>query len=212
MMVFLIPCSIAAVALIVHGLIDLRRKKVMPPRVTEIFNEIGNPPSLELLREKLEQNSESPLAKACLRLIPWIGTRGESWDLTVQQVASEEIAPLYQRHGYLAVVYGVAPLLGLLGTIIGMIKTFYQFSISETRSIAQLSRGINEALVTTMWGLMIAVPAYFFLSIFRQKLYRYENSLIPAKVRELFAPLAQAVGQSGAAAKKRPRTGGSGGE
>lgn len=189
MMVFLLPCSIVAVALILHGLIDLRREKVMPSGVAAALRDAANPSSLDDVREKLKNHSDSPLARVCLRLLPWVGMRGETWDLTVQQVTSEEIAPLYQRHGYLAVIYGVAPLMGLLGTILGMISTFYEFSISQTRSVAELSKGINEALVTTMWGLMIAVPAYLFLSLFRQKLYRYENDLIPSRVRELFTSL-----------------------
>ena len=194
MMVFLLPCSVVAVALIFHGLIDLRRERVMPSRVDSDFRDAGDPSARDGLREKLRNRSESPLARVCLRLLPWVGMHGETWDLTVQQVTSEEIAPLYQRHGYLAVVYGVAPLMGLLGTILGMISTFYEFSApGSAQSVAELSKGINEALVTTMWGLMIAVPAYLFLSLFRQKLYRYENDLIPARVRELFATLPAAT-------------------
>lgn len=197
MMVFLLPCSVVAVALIIHGLIDLRRSKVMPPRLDAIFRDNEE---VEALRNRLKDAPEGPMTRVCQRLLPWIGMRGETWDLTVQQVTSEEIASLYQRHSYLAVVYGVAPLMGLLGTILGMIRTFYHFSQTAERSIAELSKGINEALVTTMWGLMIAVPAYLFLSLFRQKLYRYENDTIPTRVRELFAPLSAAY--KAAAAKK----------
>jgi biopolymer transport protein ExbB len=193
MMIFLIPTSVIALALIVYGLMDLRRQKVMPNEVGAAFSKTGNPPEMDTLRERIDMCPDSPLRRICLRLLPWIGMRGETWDMTVQQVTSEEVAGLYQRHSYLAVVYGVAPLMGLLGTIIGMIRTFYEFSISETRSVAELSQGINEALVTTMWGLMIAVPAYLFVSLFRQKLYGYENERIPARVRELFAPLSAAA-------------------
>jgi biopolymer transport protein ExbB len=188
MMIFLIPCSIAAVALIVHGLIDLRRQKVMPARIGALFRATDTAQDRAALRDQLKGYADNPMARVCTRLLPWVGMRGESWDLTVQQVTSEEMAPLYQRHSYLAVIYGVAPLMGLLGTILGMIRTFYEFSV-ESGTIKDLGRGINEALVTTMWGLMIAVPAYLFLSLFRQKLYRYENDLIPARVRELFAQL-----------------------
>jgi len=188
MMIFLIPCSIAAVALILHGLIDLRRQKVMPPRVAALFRDVDNPEALDDLRKQIKAHSDNPMARVCQRLLPWVGMRGERWDLTVQQVTTEEIAPLYQRHGYLAVIYGVAPLMGLLGTILGMIRTFYEFSV-ESGTIFDLSKGINEALVTTMWGLMIAVPSYLFLSLFRQRLYRYENDLIPAQVRDLFAQM-----------------------
>jgi biopolymer transport protein ExbB len=201
MMVFLIPTSIVALALILGGLIDLRREKLMPSIVERLFRETK---SIDDLRERLKVVPESPLSRVCQRLLAWVGMRGERWDLTVQQVTSEEVAALYQRHSYLAVVYGVAPLMGLLGTILGMIRTFYQFSLSETRSVAELSQGINEALVTTMWGLMIAVPAYLFVSLFRQRLYRYENDLIPARVRELFAPLSTDADQSRAAVPPAP--------
>lgn len=199
-MFLLIPCSVVAVALIVHGLIDLRRGKVMPKSVEAAFREVSNPPTLDELREKLKTCPESPLTRVCVRLLPWIGRRGESWDLAVQQVASEEIAGLYQRHGYLSLIYQVAPLLGLLGTILGMIRAFHTFGISETRSVGELGKGISEALVSTMWGLIIAVPSQFFLSLFRQKIYRYEEEFIPARARELFAMLWAAAKQ----AKVRP--------
>jgi len=188
-MFLLIPVSIVAVALIVHGLIDLRRGKIMPLRVGEVFRSAGDLPSVEALQQNLRSCPESPLARVCVRLLPWVGKHGESWDMAVQQVSSEEVAGLYQRHGYLSLVYQVAPLLGLLGTILGMIRAFHTFGISETRSVGELGKGISEALVTTMWGLMIAVPSQFFLSFFRQKLYRYEEDLIPGRVRELFALL-----------------------
>jgi len=191
-MFLLIPCSIVAVALILHGLIDLRRGKVMPSLVDSAFRSVGESGSLTELRDKIGTCPDSPLTRVCKRLLPWIGTKGESWDLTVQQVTSEEVAGLYQRHGYLALIYQVAPLLGLLGTILGMIRAFHTFGISETRSVGELGKGISEALVTTMWGLIIAVPSQFFLSFFRQKLYRYEEDVIPARVRNLFDSLPQA--------------------
>ncbi len=192
-MILLIPCSVAAVALIVHGLIDLRRGKVMPRRVDAAFRDLGESVSVETLQEKLNTCPDSPLTRVCRRLCPWVGRYGESWDLAVQQVTSEEVAGLYQKHGYLSLIYQVAPLLGLLGTILGMIRAFHTFGASADRSVGDLGRGISEALVTTMWGLMIAVPSQFFLSLFRQKLYRYEEELIPGHVRRLFAPLQNAL-------------------
>jgi len=208
-MFLLIPCSMVAVALILHGLIGLRRGKVMPKAVEEVFRSVGSLPSLEDMQQKLRLCPDSPLTRVCARLLPWIGRHGESWDLTVQQVSSEEIAGLYQRHGYLSLIYQVAPLLGLLGTILGMIRAFHTFGISETRSVGDLGKGISEALVTTMWGLMIAVPSQFFLSFFRQRLYRYEEDLIPTHVRELFALLPRpakpaAVRPAAPAAAARP--------
>lgn len=198
MMALIIPTSIIAVALIIHGLINLRREKIMPSGIDAAFRSAGSPPSVAALREQLERSRESPLRRVCLRLLPWVAARDEQWDMTVQQVTSEEVAGLYQRHGYLAVVYGVAPLMGLLGTILGMIRAFTVFGLSEDRSIGALGEGIAEALITTMWGLLIAVPALLFLSVFRQKIYRYENELIPARARALFGGL-------DFSAPKRPR-------
>jgi len=189
----LIPCSIIALTLILHGLIDLRRGKIMPRRVGDAFRDAGDPPSLDKVAENMKSCPDSPLTRVCRRLLPWVGRHGESWDLTVQQVTSEEMAGFYQRHGYLSLIYQVAPLLGLLGTILGMIRAFHTFGVSETRSVGELGKGISEALVTTMWGLMIAVPSQFFLSFFRQKLYRYEEDLIPARARDLFAMLPAAA-------------------
>ena len=89
MMVFLIPTSIIALALIIYGLLDLRRQKVMPAEVGSAFAKMGNPPEMDTLRERIDMCPESPLRRICLRLLPWVGMRGETWDMTVQQVTSD---------------------------------------------------------------------------------------------------------------------------
>jgi biopolymer transport protein ExbB len=91
----------------------------------------------------------------------------------------EECESLRQRNNQLALVYNVAPLMGLLGTVFGMLDTFGQFARSAKPDIAQLSLGINISLITTAWGLSIAIPAYMMLFVFARMVGHYEAVLMP---------------------------------
>ncbi|MDO6804723.1 MotA/TolQ/ExbB proton channel family protein, partial [Wenyingzhuangia sp. 1_MG-2023] len=78
---------------------------------------------------------------------------------SIEEVASQEIHILERYLNALGTVAAVAPLLGLLGTVIGMIKVFSEIMIQGTGQASVLAGGISEALVTTAAGLMIAIPA-----------------------------------------------------
>ncbi len=73
----------------------------------------------------------------------------------------KEVTPLERGHGFLKVLTGVAPLLGLLGTITGMIETFQLMSLYGTGDAKLMSSGISQALVTTALGLIVAIPLLF---------------------------------------------------
>lgn len=185
MMIFLIPCSFFAVWFIFQGLINLRRSRIVPQNLLKRAEGVKSSKEFEDFMKALI-NSASSLGNIFQGLF-----RGNSSSAThiseeeVVDAIDDEISRLYHKNNQLAAIYTVSPLLGLLGTILGMMKTFYIFALSEEHSIAQLSKGINEALVTTMWGLMIAIPAYVALYFFRQRLFSYEMNLLPDAVRKI---------------------------
>ena len=185
MMIFLIPCSFFAVWFIFQGLINLRRSRIVPQNLLDRAEGVKSSKEFEDFMKALI-NSASSLGNIFQGLF-----RGNSASAThisdeeVVDAIDDEISRLYHKNNQLAAIYTVSPLLGLLGTILGMMKTFYVFALSEEHSIAQLSKGINEALVTTMWGLMIAIPAYVALYFFRQRLFSYEMNLLPDAVRKI---------------------------
>jgi biopolymer transport protein ExbB/TolQ len=102
------------------------------------------------------------------------------------QLACDE---MYDGLGLLNTIYTLAPLLGLMGTILGMMKAFSNFGMQERKSIELLSVGIEEALVTTLWGLSIAVLAFIASQWFQSKIRIYERFDLGAAAREVIVLL-----------------------
>lgn len=82
---------------------------------------------------------------------------------------------LYQSLTPLSTAYVIAPLIGVLGTTIGIMGTFEQFAVVGKRDMSALVSAIDKSLITTMWGLIIAVPAYFFYALFQNRAFHYER-------------------------------------
>ena len=183
MMFFLIPCSFFAVWFSIQGLINLRRSRIVPKTLVEFADRISSPEDVTEFRTLVEKNS-STLSSIFRRLFEMdpAPTPDQIEDLSAEFI-DDEISRLYHKNNHLAVIYTISPLLGLLGTILGMMKTFYIFSMMEEHSLSQLSMGINEALITTMWGLFIAIPSFVILYLFKQKLFYYEMTLLPHAVK-----------------------------
>lgn len=92
---------------------------------------------------------------------------------------SRQAGMLTSRITYLADIGSIAPMVGLLGTVLGMIKSFLHISQGRFEGVKQmeLASGVSEALVTTAAGLVIGIPALVFYSIFRGRVQRYVSEL-----------------------------------
>ncbi len=88
---------------------------------------------------------------------------------------SRQAGLLSSRITYLADIGSIAPMVGLLGTVIGMIKSFLQISGGDVQGVRQmeLAEGVSEALITTAAGLTIGIPALVFYSLFRGRVQKY---------------------------------------
>ncbi len=88
---------------------------------------------------------------------------------------SRQAGLLSSRITYLADIGSIAPMVGLLGTVLGMIKSFMQISSGANEGVRQmgLAAGVSEALITTAAGLMIGIPALVFYSLFRGRVQKY---------------------------------------
>ena len=88
---------------------------------------------------------------------------------------SRQAGLLSSRITYLADIGSIAPMVGLLGTVLGMIKSFLQVSSGDVTGVRQmeLAEGVSEALITTAAGLMIGIPALVFYSLFRGRVQKY---------------------------------------
>ncbi len=96
-----------------------------------------------------------------------------------QVEGSHQASVLSSRITYLADIGGIAPMVGLLGTVMGMIKAFIEISSGEVAGVRQmgLAEGVSEALIATAGGLAISIPALAFYSIFRGRVQKYVAEL-----------------------------------
>ncbi len=162
MMVPIGICSLVVLAVSVERAIVLRRKEVIPDGFEE-----GLTPKLEAgVRGKRDaeaycEQSTSPIGRTVLAGVQRIGRPMETIEKHMASTGEHEIFTLRKRLRALSVVAAVAPLLGLVGTIFGMIKAFQTVALSGEAlgKTELLAEGIYEAMITTAAGLVVAIPA-----------------------------------------------------
>jgi len=93
----------------------------------------------------------------------------ETLELKLDEAILRETAPLESGLPFIKVLYVVAPLLGLLGTVVGMIQTFQQITLFGTGDPRMMAGGISMALLTTVLGLVVAIPLTVIHSILQTR-------------------------------------------
>ena len=124
----------------------------------------------------------TPLARMVEKGIRRVGLPLKEIETSVENVGKIEIARLEKNINVLGIVAGVAPMLGFVGTIVGVIKIFYAISSTGDFGIAQISGGLYTKMVTSAAGLIVGIVAhvgYHWLSIMVERMvFRMENSAI----------------------------------
>lgn len=110
--------------------------------------------------KQLCSGTENPIARMVEKGISRIGKPMKDITTSVENIGKLEISKLERRLSLLATISGVAPMLGFLGTVLGMVKVFQNMSKEKTFEIANLSGGIMEAMITTVGGLIVGIIAY----------------------------------------------------
>jgi biopolymer transport protein ExbB len=168
---FMIPMVITSVVgltfIIERGLM-LRWKNVIPPEVELGVDPAGDPENLEGLKRACLDHP-SPIGRLLMLAIEHLGwSKSENTD-ALQTQARHEVAKLERGLVVLEIVVGIAPLLGLVGTIHGLIRLFGTMGNPGTADSAKLAEGIAIALNTTLMGLMIAIPSLAAWSYYSKK-------------------------------------------
>src|ERR1700677_3762126 len=166
-MVPLAICSLVSVAIIFERLFSLRISKVVKPELAEAIHQLsygGKTTRIEQLSVE-EDTALSRLVRACLMYTSW--PKDENAD-AVQAYARREIVRLERGLVFLEVVTGLGPLLGLMGTILGLIRIFGAAGNAADLSAqgSQIAAGIAEAMYCTVAGLIVAIPALIAHSLF----------------------------------------------
>lgn len=157
-MVPIVACSILALAIIFERFWSLRPSRVSPTSTTdELWRWIKKK---ELNGRKLRAlQSASPLGRVLAGGLMNAKHGRDIMKESIEHEASQVIHDLERFLNPLGTIATITPLLGLLGTVIGMIKVFAEIQLGGVGNAANLAGGISEALVTTAAGLSVAIPA-----------------------------------------------------
>lgn len=173
--------SVVTVALILYFFFTLNSSRVTPAafmRDVEVMLEQGRFEEALALCER----NRSPAARIVQSAVQYVERAGEpDADLLRQLVEGEGIRQsgrLQAQISYLMDIGVIAPMVGLLGTVMGMLTSFsaVALDIHKARPM-ELANGVSQALVTTAAGLMVAIPAMVFYSIFRGRLTKLTGSM-----------------------------------
>jgi biopolymer transport protein ExbB len=167
-MIPLALCSIAALTVIVERLFALRRGRNIPRAVVSALDLYQGESSVQGLVQAC-RHSKSPLARVIEELIL---ARKEDYAHIIEALNSigrREVERLERGLLVLEVVAGISPLIGLLGTVLGMVTVFDAISSEGLGNAQVLSAGISEALVTTITGLIVGIPALAFHSFLSKR-------------------------------------------
>ena len=167
-MFLLVIASIVGIAFTIERGLALRRQKVIPPNLETALDNCRTPADLPRLAQVAHGN---PSALSRLTLIAQDHLK-EPKDETVDLLetrARQEVVKLERGLVILEIIVGIGPLLGLVGTIHGLIKLFGELGKSGLTDNTALAAGISVALNTTLMGLLVAIPALVAWSYYSKK-------------------------------------------
>ena len=171
----IILMSLVVVAFIIENFMTIRRNRLVPRELVEQL-------SVHIKEEKYDDarglcaSDGSFLAQVINAGLGQVGAMFGFFDMqnAMQEASERSVSKLYRKLEYLSFIGASAPILGLLGTVTGMIRAFNQIALTEgTAKPSQLAGGISEALITTCLGLIVALPAMFFVTFFRNRIDSY---------------------------------------
>lgn len=169
LMIPLFICSVISIAIIAERFWSLQQKRIAP---TELVTQIWQ----WLKFDQVDQNhikalqNNSPLGQI---LAAGLINRNSSRDITkesILDIGRHVTVALERNLNTLGTIAAISPLIGLLGTVIGMIKVFAVITAEGVGNPETLAGGISEALITTATGLVVAIPSLIFYRYFRGKI------------------------------------------
>ncbi len=166
--VLLILTSVVGLTFIIERAIALRWSRVMPPEIEAAVESCQTSADIPMLRRVCLQH-HSPMSSLLLLAadhLDW--PKAENVD-ALQTRARHEITRLERGLVVLEIIVGIAPLLGLVGTILGMMAVFGDVGKHGMDEAAKLAQGISLILRATLFGLLIAIPALIFWSYYSKK-------------------------------------------
>ena len=157
-MLFIVAGSVTAMAIVIERSLALKPERIAPPHLLAGVWQQLKAGELDAVRLK-QLRQGSPLGAI---LAAGLANRAQGRDImkeSIQEAAGHVIHDLGRYLNTLGTIAAVTPLLGLLGTVIGMIRVFTEITVQGTGNANALAGGISEALITTAAGLAVAIPS-----------------------------------------------------
>jgi len=172
-MLVLIVMSVLSAYLVFEHVLRLRRHELLPAGLGDEVRQL-------LLAGRLAdaeqacRASPSVLGYVLLQGLAEVEGGWSAVEKSLEDAVAEQSARLFRKLEYLNVLANLSPMVGLLGTVVGMILCFHQVARTQgSAGAADLAEGIYQALVTTVVGLMIAIPALGAFAVFRNRIDQY---------------------------------------
>jgi len=168
MMYPLALASVLALAIIIERFFSLRKRKVIIPEIISVVEQFSSFKDMELAKNICTKYN-GPLSNLIqLGLENTDLERAEIKEL-IEDEGRQEVRHLERGMTILETIAVISPLMGLLGTVLGMIKVFGVIKEQGIGNAAALSGGISEALITTVTGLFVGIPVLIFFNYFSRK-------------------------------------------
>ena len=164
----LLLCSVLGLAIVIEKFLSLRRKKVIIPEVVTVLDNIKNPGDVGLALSICEKH-KGPFANIIRIGLENRELSKEELKEVLYDQGRQEVYTLERGLVLLETIAGIAPLLGLLGTVIGILKVFNVISAIGIGQANAMAGGISEALITTIVGLSVGIPAVVAFNYFTNK-------------------------------------------
>ncbi|MEE9391139.1 MAG: MotA/TolQ/ExbB proton channel family protein [Planctomycetota bacterium] len=163
--------SVVGIALIIENFINVRREKLAPPEVLDEIEELFNE---EQYQQALEICESDPnyLTNVLSAALPKVEYGYDSMEQAAHDIAEEEAIKLHAKVSWLSLLSAIAPMIGLLGTVWGMIGSFEVIATSSAPEPSEFADEISLALITTVLGLLVAIPMMVGFFYFRNKVTR----------------------------------------
>lgn len=160
--------SVAMIALVVEHLLSIRRGALMPYGLAEEIHRLIGQGQFKQAEQHCKEHP-SFLAYVLGSGLAEVQMGYSAVEKALEDASTQQAARLFRKIEFLSVIGTIAPMLGLLGTVWGMILAFMEFEAKANPQVAELAPGIYHALVTTLQGLSVAIPAIACYSFFRNR-------------------------------------------
>ena len=165
----IVALSLVMLALIFEHMLTIRRRTLMPQGLADEIQRLVQQGQLKLAEERCIASS-SFLGYLLAAGIKELELGYAAVEKAMEDAAAQQAARLMRKIEYLSMISTIAPMLGLMGTVWGMILAFMEFERKANPQVSELAPGIYKALVTTLFGLIVAIPAIAAFGFFRNRI------------------------------------------